>query len=294
MSAKIIQEPVPMPTPPLEERLLRMIPHPMLRFETHIVEHCDLNCRMCTHFSPLAVPRFAELSTFSRDLRRLRELFGDNVAYIMLLGGEPLLHPELPDFLCTARTFFPNTDVILYTNGLKLPQMDPVFWESCEANRIFVTLTRYPVPADYAEIERLLERHRLTYRYCNTPGREKRSSHFPLDPNGTQDPRRSFLDCDMANRCIFLRDGKLYTCPVIPNIWHFNAYFHTDLAVSPLDAIDIHQAADAREIMRFLASPPPFCRYCDVSRRTILHEWATSKKSICEWTLPTREPATDN
>ena len=133
MSAEIIQEPVSMPTPPLEERLLRMIPHPMLRFETHIVEHCDLNCRMCTHFSPLAVPRFAELSTFSRDLRRLRELFGDDVAYIMLLGGEPLLHPELPDFLCTARTFFPNTDVILYTNGLKLPQMNPVFWESCEA-----------------------------------------------------------------------------------------------------------------------------------------------------------------
>lgn len=275
---------VPMPRPTPERQLLNIVPHPALQFETHLVEHCDLNCQMCTHFSPLARPRFTELGSFSRDMQRLRELFHSAVSYIMLLGGEPLLHPQVSDFLEITRMFFPHAEVILYTNGLRIPQMKADFWESCHRNHITIILTRYPVPADYSRIDELIEEHRVAYQYCNTPGRSKRSSHYPLDLRGRQDPRQSFLACDMANRCIFLRDGRLYTCALIPNIWHFNEYFHQNLEVSPLDSIDIYQASSGAEIMRFLASPPPFCRYCDVLRRTILHEWTQSRKDILEWT----------
>lgn len=275
---------VPAPHPSAERQLLNIVPHPRLQLETHLVEHCDLNCQMCTHFSPLARPQFTQLESFSRDMSRLRELFCDAVSYIMLLGGEPLLHPEVAEFLAVTRNHFPSTEVILYTNGLKLPQMKADFWESCKTNHITIVLTRYPISADYDRIDELLAKHGVTYQYCNTPGRSKKSSYFPLDLRGAQDPRQSFLTCDMANRCIFLRDGRLYTCVLIPNIQHFNAYFHQNLEVSPFDSIDIYQAASGTEIMRFLASPPPFCRYCDVSRRTVLCEWTRSNRDIKEWT----------
>lgn len=274
----------PAPNPSTERQLLNLTPHPKLQLETHLVEHCDLNCQMCTHFSPLAHPQFAEIESFSRDMQRLQELFCNDVSYIMLLGGEPLLHPRVADFLEVTRKHFPCAEVILYTNGLKIPQMKANFWESCKENNITITLTRYPIRFDYDQVNKLMKEHGVTYRYCNTPGRPKKSSHYPLDLCGTQDPTQSFLRCDMANRCIFLRDGRLYTCVLIPNIQHFNKYFHQDLEVSPLDSIDIYQANSSAEIMRFLASPVPFCRYCDVSRRTILHDWACSKKDIYEWT----------
>ena len=275
---------VPMPRPSLERQLLNIVPHPALQFETHLVEHCNLNCQMCTHFSPLARPMFTEIGVFSRDMRRLQELFRSAVSYVMLLGGEPLLHPQVSDFLEITRTFFPHAEVILYTNGLKIPQMNEGFWRSCQRNDITITLTRYPISADYSRIDELIEEHRIPYRYCNTPGRSKKSSHYPLDPLGRQDPRQNFLACDMANRCIFLKDGRLYTCALIPNICHFNEYFHKNLEVSLQDSIDIYQAGSGAEIMRFLASPPPFCRYCNVQQRTILHEWAQSRKDIQEWT----------
>ena len=274
----------PMPRPSLERQLLNIVPHPQLQIETHLVEHCNLNCQMCTHFSPLAHPKFTEIESFSQDMQRLQDLFCNNVSYIMLLGGEPLLHPRVAEFLEIARKHFRNAKIILYTNGLKIPQMEADFWNGCQKNDIMITLTRYPIPADYDYIKKLMKEHGVTYQYCNTLGRSKKSSHYPLDLHGTQDPRQSFLACDMANRCIFLRDGRLYTCVVIPNIQHFNEYFHQNLEVSPLDSIDIYQAQSGAEIMRFLASPPPFCRYCDVSRRTILHEWTRSQKDICEWT----------
>lgn len=275
---------IPAPYPSLERQLLNIVPHPRLQLETHLVEHCNLNCQMCTHFSPLARPQFTEVESFSRDMQRLQELFYNAVSYIMLLGGEPLLHPRVAEFLGITRRYFPYAEVILYTNGLKIPQMKADFWESCKKNNITIMLTRYPISVDYGRIDELMKERGVAYQYCNTPGRPKKSSHYPLDLHGTQEPRQSFLACDMANRCIFLRNGRLYTCVLIPNIQHFNEYFHQNLEVSPLDSIDIYQVSNGAEIMRFLASPPPFCRYCDVSRRTVLHEWARSKKDIREWT----------
>ena len=63
-----------------------MIPY----VETHIVDHCNLKCKGCSHFSGLADPYFKSLDEFETEVRRLAD-FG--VAMFRILGGEPLLHP---------------------------------------------------------------------------------------------------------------------------------------------------------------------------------------------------------
>lgn len=68
-------------------------------FEFHLAEHCNLNCIGCTHFSPLAEPEFLEVEDFRNDIERLSYLTGGNARFINLLGGEPLLHPEINSFL---------------------------------------------------------------------------------------------------------------------------------------------------------------------------------------------------
>lgn len=266
------------------EKTIKNKPLKKLQVETHLVEHCNLNCQMCTHYSPLADPRYADIESFSKDMLRLKELFLNEVSYIMLLGGEPLLHPNLIPFFEIARNCFPNTEIILYTNGLRLPRMNVDFWNGCYKNKITIVLTKYPIKFNYKNIETLILQHNIKYRYCNTPGRQKQSSHFPLDIYGKQDPYASFSSCSMANRCIFLRNGKLYTCSIAPNIHHFNAYFNQNLIVSEHDSIDIYSSTNATQIMQFLANPIPFCRYCDVQRHTNGHKWKKSKKLINEWT----------
>lgn len=275
---------IPMPPFSTERQIENITPLKKLQFETHIVEHCNLNCQMCTHFSPLAQTEFADINLFEKDLQRLYELFVNDVSYIMLLGGEPLLHPLLTQFLKIARKVFLYTDIILYTNGLLIPKMNKAFFETCKENKITIILTRYPIQMDYNVVNDLLEKYGVVYKYCNTPGREKKSTHYPLDVRGSQNPENSFLHCDMANRCVFLKDGKLYTCAMLPNVHHFNKYFNLNLEVTPKDYIDIYEASNKTEILEFLASPPPFCRYCDVSHRTILHEWKRSRHSLEEWT----------
>ncbi|SDH52294.1 radical SAM protein [Desulfosporosinus hippei] len=265
--------------------LPQRIPRTLLRLETHLVEHCNLNCHMCTHFSPLAKPVFADIKEFERDMKRLAILFGNEVEYIMLLGGEPLLHPDITDFFHVARAFFPETNIILYTNGIILDQMDQNFWSACKSAQIEFILTKYPIKVDYKVLAHTIWKHEIKYKFCNTPGREKKSSHFPFDLQGQQDAYHSFISCDIANRCIFLREGKLYTCCIAPNIHHFNHYFNTNLSLSPQDCINIYQAKDKKEILNFLTTPIPFCRYCDVKNRTEGNDWRISNRNISEWTV---------
>jgi uncharacterized radical SAM superfamily Fe-S cluster-containing enzyme len=80
-------------------------------FDIYVAEHCNLGCYRCNHFSQLAKPEFADLETTERDLQRLSILSGGNIPAIMLVGGEPLLNPELHEFMRIARLYFPQSRI---------------------------------------------------------------------------------------------------------------------------------------------------------------------------------------
>lgn len=72
------------------------IPQKSLGFELHVCEQCNLKCRGCDNFSCLVKENnFYDINVFRKDLLRLKELFENHVERITLLGGEPLLNPEL-------------------------------------------------------------------------------------------------------------------------------------------------------------------------------------------------------
>lgn len=264
----------------------RQIPRSSLRFSVHLVEHCNLNCWGCDHFSPLAQNEFTDPMRFEKDFRRLSELFHGNARRIRLMGGEPLLHPQINAFLQIARTCFKKAKINVVTNGVLLMQMGDDFWDTCRQFAINIEITKYPIHLNLAAIQQKAHNSGVTLEfYGKTDVTQKTSYHVPLDVTGGQEPRRNYFHCFHANNCIFLKDGRLYTCTVAPNIGHFNAYYGLAIPLTQADAIDIYQAKSAREIMRFLAKPIPFCRYCLVEKRTFNHPWRTSERDISEWTV---------
>ncbi|MDR0723938.1 MAG: 4Fe-4S cluster-binding domain-containing protein, partial [Endomicrobium sp.] len=78
----------------------------VLRFEIHVTDHCNLNCKSCSHFSPLAQERYLDLNQFQNDCKRLALLTNGKLEDIIFLGGEPLLHPNLGDIFKIARKYF--------------------------------------------------------------------------------------------------------------------------------------------------------------------------------------------
>jgi len=279
-----------------QNRLLatvRSTPRTTLRFAFAVTQHCDLNCAGCCRFAPLAEPEYADVEETERDFKRLSELFGGrNVSLIQLMGGEPLLHPELTKFFEIARREFPRAQISLITNGLKLLQQPEEFWLSCKKNGIYVTPTKYPIPLNYEAIEAIAEKYQVIYSYFdNQKEPVKTLTKFTKDPFSNVSGSNEFLVCGEANGCINLSHGRLYTCGWPPYIKHFNKYFGHMFDETPEDSIDIYQASSAQEILKFLSKPIPFCRYCRISKNEYDIPWHQSKKDINEWICLPRDAA---
>ena len=152
------------------------------------------------------------------------------------------------------------------------------FWDACRENDIAIEITKYPINLRFDRMQEVADRFGVAIRfYDNTGETQKTSHHAPLDLAGRQDAHGNFLKCFHANATIFLKEGRLYTCTVAPNIEHFNKYFKTNLPALDEDSIDIYKAITAQEIYNFLCKPIPFCRYCYVDKRTYGNPWKRSQ-----------------
>jgi MoaA/NifB/PqqE/SkfB family radical SAM enzyme len=250
--------------------------------EFHLAEHCNLNCAGCDHFSPLAQEEYADLKAVENDMVRLASLTKGNLKEIRLIGGEPLLHKDVSAFFPVVRKYFPNSTILLFTNGTLLTRQPDTFWEACKENRIVLFVTRYPIKIDTETIEAKCRQYGIDF--LHPPGiRDDEMYRCVLSLEGKGNVKLNWKCC-MHNYWTFLRNGRIYPCPFYANIHHFNRHFNTNLPLTEKDSIDIYQAKNLKEILRFLSKPIPACRYCDLSAYSYGHKWEISKKEIGEWT----------
>jgi len=263
-----------------------LVPRTIINFSVPLVEHCNLKCCGCDHFAPVAEQTFADINVFKNDFARLSELLNGEAVKIGLMGGEPLLHPQVKDFLYIARHYFPKTRIRIVSNGVLMLKQKEDFWKACKENDIIIEITKYPINLDFDKMKEMADSYSVTLEFRDDTGElQKTSYHIPLDLEGRQDARKNFMKCFHANVTIFLTKGRLYTCTVAPNISHFNKYFNIDLPTSAKDSIDIYKTQSAQELFEFLSKPIPFCRYCYVDKRTFGIPWKRSRKDMKEWTV---------
>jgi hypothetical protein len=95
--------------------------------DVHVVDHCNLRCKACAHFSNCVENDTVYSPEFLyRNLKHLQTLVPD-IRRICILGGEPLLHPNLDEIIVATRDMFPYADLLLITNGLLLENVSPGF-----------------------------------------------------------------------------------------------------------------------------------------------------------------------
>lgn len=276
-------------TAELEEKIDRnraqtkLKPLDKLQFEVDITAHCNLNCKCCSQFSCISKPEYIDLDAMERDFKRLSDLFNGEVERIYLIGGEPLLHPKLTDCMRIARTYFPIGKIYVFSNGILLSSQSDAFWKCCKKYDISIIVTKYPISLNHSEIEKLAIKHEVDFHFFGTSEDFKYMTSIGLDLEGKQKPEGSFVKCMEANNCIKLRDGKLYTCTRPAAIYKFNEYFKKNLTVDKDDYVDIYTSASGEEILRRLAKPIPFCRYCNMRKIKNAMPWGTTKKDILEW-----------
>lgn len=249
---------------------------PILAYlEMHLVMHCNIKCKGCSQFSPVAEKWFADIADHEKDMKRLSVLFSE-IETIRFVGGEPLLHPEIEQFINITRQYFQRANICIATNGYDLKFMPDSFWDTCRLNHIKINWTVYPP---------LFSAKKNTIEFVRDKGIVIAARKFDrfraiLNLKGDSDPEKALRFCRSLYFCPFLRQGKIYICsrPVV--IGTFNNAFGT--AIPSDGSIDIHdQLINGWDILISINKSSDTCRYC--STRLSYFTWTETKYEPSEW-----------
>ncbi len=235
-------------------------------FELHVTEHCNLRCANCCNISPLVPARTMTVDEVVSMCERMAEVLVADVFKIM--GGEPLLHPELPAVLRGVRSSGIGDRVRLFTNGLRLRAMPDAFWEGLDE----LTISSYqsaPVRPEILALARARAR-RHDFVLNIKPVAEFSqvvSPRFVRDPAAVE---RTYQGCWLRHRCLIVRGGRFYMCTRAAYADEFMARVaHEPLPPGvvldrsrdgePLEGPDL-----AGRLERYMnrAAPLGACRYC--------------------------------
>lgn len=251
-----------------------------LHIEFNLSDYCNLNCKGCSHYSPLAPDLQESLESLRHSMEKISSIKGvEKIKTVYLIGGETLLYRNLCEAIEMARKFFPKAELKVFTNGLLLPKMSEEFWETCRNNRVNINITRYPVKFDYDGVEKLCRDKGIEYEIYGDRSLKDSFLRFPLDPKKRHNPRVSHFRCTSFG-CVTVDNGRIFPCSQSACMGHLNDRFSTDFKWEKGDYISVDDLHDVKQIFRLRNRPVPFCGYCGHTETT---EYGPSARSASEW-----------
>lgn len=239
--------------------------------------HCNLNCKGCSHFSPLIdKPIMANVDMVRRDIKRFKEII-KNIWRISLLGGEPLLNPELGDILKVIREEYPYSDIEILTNGILVPQISGELAEIIRETRCSVLITQYPgMDNFYLKAIDHLEKEKIFYSI--NMGKQKQAFSKRFIEKDDTDINTKFEHC-VSKRCVTLYDGKISTCYLPITVSYYDKYFGTKY-YNEADVLDIYDDLSGKDVVDFLRKTISLCSKCN-SNVGIYYWDKTAKQALC-------------
>ncbi len=265
----------------------------MHHVEVHLNEHCNLNCKYCFHFSCIAEKEFYELDRFKQDMAQMAAVFKGHLKNIQLLGGEPLLNPQVNEYIKVTRKLFPKSTISLLTNATLLDNMDKDFWVNLNENNVNIVPSIYPVKINWASIiDKAKKYNVIIYGDYNcqeelrvdTVDKYRKNKFLKLELNEKGNVGVDNSNCSRKFRCNNMYHGKFYPCSAIVYVRHLNKKFNTNFVVTENDYIDLYKVKNINEVKEFLKKPQPFCdNYCKVCPKKV--DWELVKEhTLSEWT----------
>ena len=265
----------------------------------HVTEQCNLNCKACFHMIPISINKnyYWYIEHYIRPQLQLLARHKNIVDSLVIMGGEPTLHPHIISILYVAREIFPDIPISIATNGSVVNIFEnDLFIKALLRNNIKVSITEYPYSQDasenYEKVYNILKANNVPYSVNATINK---NYYFLIQPfrkdidNDITKPTH----CKAHHYCTMLKNGKLWVC-------HLAAYVDSLKAKFPdLDWINVDDGAyvDLEDnsitdqmILDKMASLSTICKHCvelhrpwystDPSETTL---WGRSEGKKEEW-----------
>jgi hypothetical protein len=234
--------------------------------EVHVAEHCNIRCRGCDAMSPFNEVRFLSVSRVAEIASAMARIMVADI--FKLMGGEPLLHPDIAAVLEAVRRSGITRVIRLTTNGLLLHRMPDAFWQGLDR----LTVSNYasaPIPPHHIElIERKAEEFGVVLNLKRIDQFNEIELTEPLEDPG--EVQRNYEDCWIRHRSLIVRGGVFFKCTRAAYLDDFrtrlrlpvrqgDAASYQEADGIPIDAPDFQERA-----LDYLNEPAPLasCRYC--------------------------------
>lgn len=246
-----------------------------------LASHCNLNCKSCSAFSPVAHPDFYKYEDLEKDIKQIKSL-GLKINSIRFTGGEPYLHPELFSIFKLLRMSFPSTELICVTNGMLLDKLSDAEIHELVGMDIINKITVYP-PLRKQVNSFCLKAESNNAKYIRINLDETKNFTLRRFSLSKSAPKYDFYNCFCykAFSSIFLYKGKLYGCLRTALISSLNYMSDVKLTLVADDFIDIYKTTKT-DIFKFKITRRPFCGYHNSANASII-EWDLSERKIEEW-----------
>lgn len=244
--------------------------------EINIIDSCNMNCKGCSHFANLATKQMKSFDQYHKDFIRLKEII-PHIFKIRIMGGEPLLNPELSRYIKMIKEIYPYTDLRVVTNGLLLKQLNEDTIQCIKKYDVMLDISVYPPLQNSIDdiVEHLQEKNIKIFL-------EHITKFKPiLLENQAPYPYKQLENCN----CINLQNGYLSACPLPFTIHYLNNKFNNKYD-KKINLINIYNQVSGLEIKQMLKEPFELCDYCAHYRNDLtFFEWkqSTNNCQLSDW-----------
>lgn len=254
--------------------------------EIHAADHCNMRCISCSHYAPIARPKFADLEVLEESLKKLSP-YAETIRKIRVVGGEPLLNKQIYRIFEIAHKYCPDVELEMTTNGILIPKMDRDFFSFVRKYNILINVTQYPVKNGiYKNIEATLSKEQVRYELSTLERTLNKWNKIQLHKCSfpVLKSKIYFLKKSQCNRmCIQLVGDRLFPCNVSAYVYILNDAFGTKFIHRKRDYLEIDKIRSAKDIRKLLYKSHPFCSYH--YNRFNHCKWEMSQRKKEEWVL---------
>lgn len=245
-----------------------------------VTDYCNLNCKRCGNFSNLAKGKNClDINKFESYLVHFRKKFRA-VQSIQLMGGEPLLNPQLEQYVLLTRKYFPETRIDIVTNGLLILNISQELINAMVSCNVFFFISQYlPTRKQLEKIVDFLENKQINY-IITEPITQFEKPLTLKEENGKKAYMARFHgDC----LCNTIEEGRM-GCPVILTFYKHRDYFDIHIGEDELRSSTIDMMSDdidGWDIKKYCKKPNPLCKYCNPKIENVV--WETGEPQKEDW-----------
>ena len=231
--------------------------------EFYITNQCNLACTNCNRFNDHDFRGHYSWEDSAPAVEAWSQRI--NAPLITIIGGEPSLHPELETWVANLRRLWPNTEIMIQSNGTNVQiEKDVDFW------------TRYNVGWGIS-VHQSAMKPALERKWAGMSSGFFENTEFTpaaVIPHGDRfvvhrsDPVTAFGACTMRHSHTIFR-GQLYKCPVMAVLPEFRTQHSVEMDPRQEQLLSQYQSLNAdcseQQLMDFVSTrhqPIAQCEFC--------------------------------